>query len=121
MARSKVRRWLKLGLLGCTVLLMPGAAAIPVSAHDSSRTTRPTNQRAATLACFHVLGPNEVNEPQYGGLTLAKASAKARNSGMSITRIVAENGRCLSNTLDLRSDRVNFWVYHGHVIQARRF
>jgi hypothetical protein len=77
--------------------------------------------KKATLACDGGRGQSE-DARSYVGLTVASAIAKARDStSVSMSRIVAENGHCLGLTLDLRLDRVNFWVFEGHVIEARRF
>ena len=47
-------------------------------------------------------------------------AARARSSGDSY-RTVAQDGRCLTITADLVSDRVDFWVFHGKVIEAKSF
>jgi hypothetical protein len=75
---------------------------------------------AVTLDCYPSRGSREPSEPQYVGLTLSKAKAKARASGMTV-RILARDGRCLRDTLDLGFFRVNVWVSQGKVIRAQRF
>ena len=121
MGRSGLCKQVVLGATFSVLVLASSLVELPASA-DGSRSAHSQELKKATLACYSVLGLNEVNAPSYVGLTVGRARAKVRAStSVSTSRIVAEDGRCLRNTLDLRPSRVNFWVFQGHVIEARRF
>jgi hypothetical protein len=119
MARETIRR-LAYGLARCTLVLMSGWLAVPASAHALSSSMKSSSGMVATLGCYRDGQSHYPNESQYVGLTLTKAGGKARASGMTV-RILAKNGHCLRDTLDLGFHRVNFWLNHGQVIQAQRF
>lgn len=108
MGRSGLRHQVLPAAASSAILIASVLEMPPASAHGSSSAHSQTLKKA-TLACYSVLGLNEVNAPSYVGLTVTRAMAKVRASGgVSTSRIVAEDGRCLRNTLDLRPSRVNF-------------
>lgn len=120
MRRSGLRHQVLLMAASSVILLTSSLALAPASAHGSHSVPSQTLKKA-TLACDGGQGLS-VNAPRYVGLTVARATAMARASkSVSTSRIIAENGHCLRFTLDLKLDRVNFWVFQGHVIEARRF
>jgi hypothetical protein len=97
------------------------AVALVACANPAAPSTgRPSQVRSATLACFRNHGPDESNAPGYVGLSVSQAFGKARSVGDEY-RTVAKNGHCFAITSDLVNRRVNIWVLHGRVIEARIF
>ena len=120
MRKSGLRYQVAPGAALSVIFLTSSLALAPASAHGSHSVHSQTLKKA-TLACDSGQGLS-VNAPTYVGLTVARARAMVRASkSVSTSRIVAENGHCLGFTLDLKLDRVNFWVFQGYVIEARRF
>jgi hypothetical protein len=58
-----------------------------------------------------------ITQGEYNGKTLKEAMEYATNGGFT-TRIVEENGRALMVTADYKSNRINFRVREGIVIDA---
>lgn len=58
-----------------------------------------------------------ISVSEYAGKTLEEAT-KYANDGGFITRITEENGRALMVTADLKSNRLNFRVKDGIVIDV---
>jgi hypothetical protein len=58
-----------------------------------------------------------ISVSEYAGKTLEEAT-KYANDGGFITRITEENGRVLMVTADLKSNRLNFRVKDGIVIDV---
>jgi hypothetical protein len=100
-----------------------GVAAVALVAYANpaaSSTCKPSQVRSATLACFRHHGPDESNAQGYVGFSVSKASQMARSVGDE-HRTVAKNGACSTIAADLTNRRVNLWVFHGKVIEARIF
>ena len=58
-----------------------------------------------------------ISVSEYSGKTLQEAIKYANNGGF-ITRIVEENGRVLMVTADFKTNRLNFRVRDGFVIDV---
>jgi hypothetical protein len=86
----------------------------------ASTHVRPSQVKTATLACFRHHDPNERNAPRYVGLSASKAEERARSMDDTY-RTIAKDGHCSTITADLNDRRVDFWVSHGRVIEARIF
>jgi hypothetical protein len=120
MAGQRTVNRLAYGLASCGLVAMSELSTLPASAHEPSHSSQPTDwNAAATLGCYRDSLAHEPSAPQYVRLTLSRARAKARATGP--VRILARDGRCLRNTLDLDLRRVNVWLSHGRVIRALRF
>lgn len=61
---------------------------------------------------FGIMSPSD-----YKGLTLEKAEEKAKINGFN-TRIVEIDGKALMLTMDFKTDRINFRVSGGIILEA---
>lgn len=61
---------------------------------------------------FGIMSPSD-----YQGLTLEKAEEKAKLNGFN-TRVVEIDGKSLMLTMDFKTDRINFRVRSGFIIEA---
>src|ERR1700722_8266060 len=101
MRRLVLRHQLALGA-ACSVILLTSILAVAPASAQGSPSVHSQTLEKDTLACYSVLGLNEVNAPSYVGLTVSRAMTKVRAAGgVSTYRIVAEAGGCLRNTLAL--------------------
>ena len=58
-----------------------------------------------------------ITQSEYKGKTLEEATKYANDGGFT-TRVVEEDGKPFMLTMDFRSDRLNFRVLNGFVIEA---
>jgi hypothetical protein len=58
-----------------------------------------------------------ITQGEYEGKTLEEATKYANDGGFT-TRITEENGKAFMLTMDFRTDRINFRVRDGFVIDA---
>lgn len=58
-----------------------------------------------------------ITESDYKGKTLEEAKKYAEDGGFEV-RIVEENGIAKMLDMSVKSDRINFRVHHGFVINA---
>ena len=99
-------------------------AAVACSCSTTSATAPSTaaglnaGTRSATLACVPTFAPG-TSEPDRAlvGKSLKAAETLATASHQT-TRIVAQNGACMSIISDLVNNRTDLWIVNSQVIKA---